>query len=102
MATVTLYHNPSCSKSRQALAELNESQHQVRVVCYKKEPIDEATWRQIIPRLQDPQHHLVRCAKEFGIDATSNTETIIKALCAHPEHMQRPLVVTQQTAFIAR
>ena len=102
MATVTLYHNPSCSKSRHALAELKNSQHQFQVVCYMKQPIDKATWYQIMPQLQDPKHHLVRCAAEFNIDENSDVSDIIEILCAHPERMQRPLIATPHTAFIAR
>ena len=35
---ITLYHNPRCSKSRQALALLNESAEGVTVIEYLKQP----------------------------------------------------------------
>ena len=38
MDTLTIYHNPRCSKSRMALALLQERKVPLRIVEYLKEP----------------------------------------------------------------
>ena len=47
--TVTIYHNPRCSKSRQTLALLQERGVTPTVVEYLKTPPDAATLGDILP-----------------------------------------------------
>ena len=48
MSTLTLYHNPRCSNSRQALALLRERGIEPVIVEYLKTPPDRATLKSLV------------------------------------------------------
>ncbi|GIU83754.1 MAG: putative arsenate reductase [Acidimicrobiales bacterium] len=106
MAEVTVYHNPRCSKSREALRRLEELGVPHDVVLYLENPPDESTLRQIVAKLEDPVRDLVRTqdARKRGIQLgdLDDADHVIELLTSHPEVMQRPLVVTPDRAFVAR
>jgi arsenate reductase (glutaredoxin) len=77
------------------------------VVLYMKTPPDEATLRDIIAKLEDPPTDLVRRDshwKKLGLtDAdVASVDQIVEVLLAHKRLLQRPLVVTADTAIIGR
>ncbi len=106
MAEVTIYHNPRCTKSRQALQVAEELGVEVDVVRYLETPPDEAALRSIIAKLEDPPSDLVRREKwsELGVSAddVATTDGVVGVLVEHPELLQRPLLVTADTAIIGR
>ena len=51
MTTVTIYHNPRCSKSRETLALLEQRGIEPNVVLYLQQPPDVATLRQLVQSL---------------------------------------------------
>lgn len=106
--TVTIYHNPRCSKSREALqlVEANGAPH--AVVEYLKTPPDRATLEGLLGRLATPPAALVRTGDagfgELGIDEESlnSPAAVVDLLVEHPELMQRPVIVRGDAAVIAR
>jgi arsenate reductase len=107
MEPVTVYHNPVCSKSRGALDILRERAVACDVVEYLKQPLDRATLARILSLLPDPPAALVRKDKRFaelGLDAADYTTeaAVIELLLAHPELMERPVIIRGQRAVIAR
>jgi arsenate reductase (glutaredoxin) len=107
MDSVTLYHNPSCSHSRGALALLNERGVSFDIIEYLKTPPSRAALEGIIAILERPVVDLVRKDKRFEelkLNPTdyTNTESIIALLLKHPELMQRPIVIRGGRAIIAR
>jgi len=71
MAAVTVYHNPRCTKSRQALAVAEDLGAEVDVVRYLDNPPNAAVLRGIIAKLEDPIADLVRRERwdELGVTA---------------------------------
>jgi arsenate reductase len=107
MKPVTVYHNPSCSKSRGALDILREQAVDVEVVEYLKAPPDRAALERILDAISDPPDALVRKDKRFkelGLDAAKYTTraAVIDLLLEHPELMERPVVFRGERAVIAR
>jgi len=107
MASNLVYHNPGCSKSRGALEILRERDVEFDVVEYLKAPPDRATLERMLDLLPDPPADLVRKDKRFrelGLDpaATETRDAVIEVLLAHPELMQRPVVVIGDRAVVAR
>ena len=106
MADATIYHNPRCTKSRQAMQVATDLGVDIDVVKYLDTPPDEATLRSIIAKLEDPVADLVRRDgwKELGITAAevSTADGVVAVLLAHPELMQRPVVVRGDHAVLAR
>jgi arsenate reductase (glutaredoxin) len=104
---VTIYHNPRCSKSRQALALLEARGIRPRVIEYLKTPPDRATLAALLRKLGLPASSLVRRSEpEFaalGLDAPGLTEdALLDAMAANPKLIERPIVVVDRRARIGR
>lgn len=104
--TTTLYHNPRCSKSRQAKQLLEEKGVDFEIREYLKEPLNAGELSDLLKRLAIPAHDLLRSKeadyKEQGLSKTSSDDEIIKAMVAAPKLMERPVVVTPNGARIGR
>ncbi|HEY2563164.1 MAG TPA: arsenate reductase (glutaredoxin) [Acidimicrobiales bacterium] len=105
---ITIFYNAKCSKSRQALALIEEQGKPFTVVEYLKTPPDRSTLEAIVARLPGPPVELLRtddpAFRELGLDEESVTTgaEVIDVLVSHPEVMQRPVVLRGDTAVIAR
>jgi arsenate reductase len=104
---VTIYHNPRCAKSREALALLEARGISPRVIEYLKTPPDRATIAALLRKLGIPARDLVRRKEaEFatlGLDAAGVTEeALIDAMASHPRLIERPIVVVDRRARIGR
>jgi arsenate reductase len=107
MERVTIYHNPVCSKSRGALEILRERGIEPEVVEYLRTPPDRALLGRFLDLLPGPPAELVRKDKRFkelGLDESAYTTRaqVIELLLAHPELMERPVVIRGGRAVIAR
>ena len=107
MNDVTIFHNPACGKSRGALEILRERDVKHDVVEYLRTPPSRATLGRILDLLAGPPADLVRKDKRFrelGLDAADyvTREQVITLLLAHPELMERPVIIRQGRAVIAR
>jgi arsenate reductase len=107
MARITVYHNPACSQSRGALEILRERGADVDVIEYLRTPASRADLERFLELLPDPPADLVRKDKRFaelGLDAADYTtrDQVIDVLLAHPELMQRPVVIRGERAVLAR
>ncbi len=103
---ITIYHNPRCSKSRQTLALIESSNRPYRVVEYLKTPLSVEQLRTLIQQLALPPHAIVRAQeapyRELLLDKTSDEETLLQALAAHPILLQRPIVQWDAQAILCR
>ncbi len=102
----TLYHNPRCSKSRAALALLQEHGIEPRIVLYLETPPSRDTLAQLVEQLGSPAEALVRTGEdiykaEFKGKQLSN-DAWLDALAAHPKLIERPIVVRGERAVIGR
>lgn len=107
MSEIRLYHNPGCSKSRGALALLNEKGVDVEVLEYLDSPPGRAELEEILALLPEPASALVRHDKHFeslGLDrdAYTSAEEVVNLLLKHPRLMQRPIALNEDRALIGR
>ena len=77
------------------------------IVVYRKNPPDEATLREIIAKLEDPPTDLVRRDSlfkklELSDDDVRTVDQIVQVILDNKMIMQRPLLVTADTAIIGR
>ncbi len=105
--SVTIYHNPRCSKSRQTLEILKGQNIDVEIIEYLKSSPDTETLKQILTYLNIPARELLRkgesAYKEAGLDDTSLSEDeLIAAMVEHPILIERPVVVNDGKAAIGR
>jgi arsenate reductase len=107
MERVLVYHNPVCSKSRGALDILREHGVDCDVVEYLRSPLDRATLERVLEMLGGPPSALVRHDKRFAelrlrAEDYVTREQVVALLLEHPELMERPVVIRDGRAVIAR
>ena len=110
MAPVTIYHNPRCSKSRQALAYVEETGNKITVVEYLKDPLSKKDLLALLKKIgkRAEPADLVRTGekrfKELGLskDDIQTADAVAKLLAKEPVLMQRPVIVSGSKATIAR
>ena len=105
--TVTILHNPRCSKSRQTLALLEENGVQPTIVEYLKTPPSAGEIVDILAKLNLEPRGLMRTKeaeyKEQGLDnADLTADQLIDAMVATPKLIERPVVLANGKAAIGR
>jgi arsenate reductase len=107
MSNIRLYHNPNCSKSRGALALLEERGVTLEIVEYIDHPPTRGDLEDLVRRLPEGAATLVRHDSHFKSleldpDAYTKSEDVIALLLQHPALMQRPIAVRGEQARIGR
>ncbi|MCX2763794.1 arsenate reductase (glutaredoxin) [Aquimarina muelleri] len=102
----TIYHNPRCSKSRQALALLEEKKENIEIVKYLETPLTKEKLSEIITLLDIPPINLVRknepIWKENYKDKKLNDNELIIIMSENPKLIERPIVIKNGKAIIGR
>lgn len=109
MADVTIFHNPNCSTSKYAVgvaADMGVDVDERRYLLKAQRPTREEVVG-LLGILEDPATDLVRRDANFAklglTDADVATEDqVADVLAAHPELLQRPVVVKDGRAIIGR
>ena len=102
---LTIYHNPRCSKSRQTLALIEESNTPVTIVEYLKTPLSEEKIKQLLVLLKISPIEMMRTKesefKEQNL-ANASDDDLIQAMVNTPKLIERPIVEAQAKAVIGR
>lgn len=102
-----IYFNPSCSKCRTAVSQLDEKGADYVLIQYLESDLSTSELSDIIDMLEDPIKDLVRKDQNFrelGLNANDyvSKAAVIELLQKHPKLMQRPIIVKNGKASIAR
>ena len=103
---ITIYHNPRCGKSREALKMLEAKGLDFSVREYLKEPMTEDEMEDVLAYLKMDAIDLVRTKENDwkthfkGKDLDENE--VILAMIEYPKLMERPIVVKGKNAVVAR
>jgi len=105
--TVRILHNPRCSKSRAALALLEERGIQPEILLYLETPPSPAELKGILKKLGMEPRQLMRKGeaeyKTLKLDgAALSDDELINAMAAHPRLIERPIVLANGKAAIGR
>ena len=105
--SLTLYHNPRCSKSRATLALLQDQGLEPVVIEYLKNPPSVAEIEQLLTMLGMEPRQLMRQGeevyKEQGLaDPAKSNSQLIAAMAANPILIERPVLVANGQARIGR
>lgn len=106
MGTLTIFHNPKCSKSRETLALLKDRGFSPRIVEYLKDPPTAAELTAIVKQLGIAPEALVRKGEDvykskYAGKALGDAEWIA-AMVADPILIERPIVLADGKAAIGR
>lgn len=106
--SVTIYHNPRCSKSRETLSLLKDNGIDPDVVLYLETPPDSTTLHKLLTMLgMNSARELMRqkedLYKELNLsDSQLSEEALIQAMVDNPKLIERPIVVSNGQARIGR
>jgi len=105
--TVTILHNPRCSKSRATLALLQERGIEPEVLLYLEQPPGTSELRSIIQLLGVDVRSIIRKGeaeyRDLGLDNDNlDDDQLIQAMTSHPRLIERPIVITNGKAAIGR
>lgn len=106
--SVTIYHNPRCSKSRETLSLLKDNGVDPNVVLYLETPPDTATLHNLLKMLgMTSARELMRqkedLYKSLNLgDSQLSEEALIQAMVENPKLIERPIFVNNGQARIGR
>jgi arsenate reductase len=105
--TVTIYHNPACGTSRNALAMIRRSGEEPVVIEYLKNPPDRERLVALIAAMGITPRALLRRKDTpyaaLGLDDPALTDDqLIDAMMAHPILINRPIVETERGTRLCR
>lgn len=99
MSSITIYHNPACSTSRNVLALIRNSGEEPTIIEYLKTPPDRATLERLLTEMGTPVREVLRQKgtpyDELGLaDAKWTDAQLIDFMLQHPILINRPIVMT--------
>lgn len=104
--TTTIYHNPRCSKSRQALAHLREHDIEPQIIPYLDTPPTVGELRELLASAGVSVHDAIRTKEPeytgLGLSPDTPEDELLEAMARHPRLIERPIVVTERGVRIAR
>src|SRR3954469_15951713 len=105
MAELTVYEEPTCSTCRSLHALLTERGIDFDTVEYHVTGLTEPELRELLRKAGAGPRDVLRAreprAKELDLDALGD-DGLIAEMVAHPELVQRPIVVRGERAVLAR
>lgn len=107
MTGVTIYHNPACGTSRNALALIREAGIEPTIVEYLKNPPGKDKLRELVSAMGTGARPLLRqkgtpyADLHLG-DPKWSDEELLDFIVAHPVLMNRPVVVSQLGTRLCR
>jgi len=107
MNKLTILHNPRCSKSREALKILEQNDMNVKVVKYLEERPSKEQLKNILKMLgYKSAKEMMRTKediyKELDLKNENDDEKLLEAMAKHPKLIERPIVIKEDKAIIAR
>jgi arsenate reductase len=105
--SITIYHNPKCSKSRQTLELLKNNGITPTIIEYLKTPPTAETLKEILVQLGFAPRDLMRKKEaiyvERGLDNPSlSDDDLIDSMIKHPILIERPIVLANGKAALGR
>jgi arsenate reductase len=105
--TITIYHNPKCSTSRNALAMIRQSGVEPEVIEYLKTPPSRARLAELVAAMGGSVRDILREKgtpyAELGLgDPSLSDDALLDAMVAHPILINRPIVVSPKGGRLGR
>lgn len=101
-----IYHNPRCRKSREALALLEEKNVKVEIINYIKNPLSANELKDLLQLLGYSAEDLLRKNEDIFKDKykgkSLRENEWITVMTDHPKLIERPIVVSENKAVVAR
>ena len=107
MSKIIIYHNPRCSKSRDALKLLKEKNQDPEIFLYLQEILSQSKIRNLIKKLNIPVREILRKGEEEYkrnnlSDENISDEELINFMIKFPKIIERPIIIKGDKAIIGR
>jgi len=105
MTEFNFYHNPRCSKSREALILLQENNIKIKVIPYLEQPLTITQIKNLLGKLKLKAGDLIRRKEELFKQLNlqnADEEQLIQAMSENPKLIERPILETENGAIIGR
>jgi arsenate reductase len=104
---LTIWHNPRCSKSRAALALIEERGLQPEIFLYLETPPSMKELQRVLALLKKSPWEIARKSedvfKSLGLDNSGVSDTqLIEAMSRNPVLIERPIVINGDRAALGR
>ena len=101
-----IFHNNRCGKSRNCLSMLESSGKEFEIISYLTTPPTAAELQGVIEKLDIKPIDLVRQKEKTWIDnfkgKNYTDEELIKIMITNPILIERPILISEEKAIIAR
>jgi arsenate reductase len=103
----TIYHNPRCSKSRQALEILKNKKIDPQIILYLEYKLTKKIIKEILSKLKLTIRDILRTGEEdYKKNNLQNEkltdDQLINYVIKFPKLLERPIVLTTEKAIIGR
>lgn len=102
---IKIYHNPRCSKSRQALEILQERGLNPEVILYLEAALSQDQLSQLLAKSNLTIREAMRTSEsiysELQLETATDSE-LVAAIAKHPNLLNRPLVETDKGVRLGR
>lgn len=106
MQNIQIWHNPKCSKSRNAMTLLEEKGINADVVKYLESTPTKEQLTEVLKKLNMSAKELLRTGedvyKELNLKDESDEEKLINIMVENPILIERPIIIKGDIAVIAR
>jgi arsenate reductase len=107
MSKITIWHNPRCSKSREAMSILEDKNCDIEIVKYLEVSLTKDDIKNILNMLGvNSSREWMRTKesiyKELNLHEENDEERLIEAMIKHPKLIERPVIIKESTAIIGR
>lgn len=107
MANITIYHKPTCTTCRQVVQLLKDSGTPFAAVNYYEQSFTKEQLKKILKKAglspKDALRTKEEIYRELGLAKKDLTDdALLDLMVKHPDLIQRPLVVKDDTAVLAR
>lgn len=106
MQNIQIWHNPRCSKSRNAMTLLEEKGIDADVVKYLESTPTKEQLTEVLKKLNISAKELLRTGedvyKELNLKDENNEDKLINIMVENPILIERPIIIKGDIAVIAR
>ena len=106
MEKITIWHNPRCSKSREALKIAEENGVEKEIVKYLEATPTKEELKKVLAMLGLSARELMRTKeeiyKELDLKNVSDEEALLDAMVTNPKLIERPVIIKGDKAIIGR
>ena len=107
MSAFKIFHNSRCSKSRQALQILQDSNCDIEIINYLEIDLDVSLIKGVLKKLSLKPRDILRTSEQDYKDNNLkeddfSDDDLIDYMIKHPKLIERPIVIKGQRAVIGR